>query len=97
MTYPHPEAVGSYGAGAVEWLEGTAGVKLRWFQKLALTRQLEHDANGDLVWLIVLLTTARQAGKSVLLRAGATWRLHQSELFGEEQTSFTHGQGPACL
>lgn len=86
MTAPHPDAVGSYGDDAVVFLRDVAGTELRWFQRLALTRQLEHDADGMLVWLVVLATTARQVGKSILLRGGATWRLHRAELFGEEQT-----------
>lgn len=85
MTVPHPDAAGSYGAGAVEWLQTVGGIKPRWWQALALTRQLEHDGDGRLVWLEVLDTTSRQSGKSVLLRAGAAWRLHQTGLFDEQQ------------
>ena len=97
MSAPHPTAVGSYGADAVAFLRDEAGMELRWFQELALTRQLEHDAEGTLVWLIVLLTTARQVGKSVGLRGGATWRLHQADLFGEEQTIMHTGKDlPVC-
>lgn len=84
MTVPHPDAVGSYGAEALEWLERN-GMTMRWWQALAIVRQLEHDAAGNLVWLEVLPTTSRQSGKSVLLRAGAAWRLHQTERFGEQQ------------
>ena len=97
MTAPHPDAVGSYGAGALEFLEAEAGIALRWWQRLALVRQLEHDADGLLVWITVLLTTSRQVGKSVLLRGGATWRLHQADLFGEEQTIMHTGKDlPVC-
>ena len=92
MTAPHPAAVGSYGAEAVEWLAERADIVCRWWQTLALVRQLEHDAQGELVWLTVLETTARQVGKSILLRGGATWRLHRSELFGEEQTVMHTGK-----
>jgi hypothetical protein len=97
MTAPHPAAVGSYGADAIEWLDRTAGITLRWWQSLVLTRMLEHDAAGVLVWLEVLLSTARQSGKSTLLRGGATWRLHQADLFGEEQTLLHTGKDlPVC-
>jgi hypothetical protein len=92
MTVPHPDAVGSYGAEAVGWLKANAGIDCRWWQHLALVRQLEHDADGVLVWLTALETTARQVGKSILLRGGATWRLHRSELFGEEQTIMHTGK-----
>ena len=94
---PAPRRRRLYGAEALEWLEREAGIDLRWFQRLTLTRQLEHDADGLLVWLIVLLTTSRQVGKSVLLRGGATWRLHQADLFGEEQTIMHTGKDlPVC-
>jgi hypothetical protein len=97
MTAPHPAAVGSYGPDAVEWLEAEAGVTLRWFQALTLVRQLEHDDDGVLVWLECLETTARQVGKSTLLRGGATWRLHQADRFGEEQTLLHTGKDlPVC-
>ncbi len=97
MTVPHPDAVGSYGAEAIEWLRDEARMDLRWFQGLALTRQLEHDEDGVLVWLILLLTTARQVGKSVVLRGGAMWRLHQAPRWGEEQTIMHTGKDlPVC-
>ncbi|HKY68605.1 MAG TPA: hypothetical protein VJM49_19625, partial [Acidimicrobiales bacterium] len=97
MTLPHHAAVGSYGAEAIEWLADEARIELRWFQELGLTRQLEHDDDGVLVWLIVLATTARQVGKSVWLRGGATWRLHQADRWGEEQTIMHTGKDlPVC-
>ena len=97
MTGPHPAAVGSYGPDAVEWLAQYAGITLRWFQALTLVRQLEHDADGVLVWLECLETTSRQVGKSTLLRGGATWRLHQADRFGEEQTLLHTGKDlPVC-
>ena len=97
MTVVHPAAVGSYGADAIGWLSEVAGMSLRWFQRLVLVRQLEHDDDGVLVWLEALETTARQVGKSTLLRGGATWRLHQAGLFGEEQTLLHTGKDlPVC-
>ena len=78
MTRPHPNAVDSYtGAEFIAWSEARSGRPLRWWQRLAATRLLEHDAAGALVWLWVLLSTARQVGKSVLLGELALWRLHQ--------------------
>jgi hypothetical protein len=97
MTAPHPAAVGSYGVDAIPWLRDVAEIDLRWFQRLALVRQLEHDDEGLLVWLTVLGTTARQVGKSIWLRGGATWRLHQAELFGEQQLIMHTGKDlPVC-
>lgn len=85
MTAPHPRAVGSYGAEFAAWSERRSGRPLRWWQRLAATRLLEHDAAGLLVWLTVLLTTSRQVGKSVLLGDLALWRIEQAERWGEPQ------------
>ena len=95
MSLPHPDAVGSYGAAAVAWIEQERGTHLRWWQQLVFYRLLEHDADGDLIWLEVFCSTARQVGKSVLLRELAVWRMHQSVLFGEEQTVLHTGSNIA--
>lgn len=92
MTVPHPDAVGSYGAEAIEWAYNHLGCDYRWWQKLALMRELEYDADGQLVWLNVLRTTARRAGKSVLLRGKGGWRLHQAGKFGKVQEILHTGQ-----
>jgi hypothetical protein len=97
MTAPHPDAVDSYGHAAIAWLRDEAGIDMRWWQQLALTRQLEHDDDGQLLWLAELLTTARQVGKSTLLRGAATWRIHQTDLLGEPQTVVHTGKDlPVC-
>jgi hypothetical protein len=58
----------------------------RWWQALAITRQLEHDADGKLVWREVVESAPRRAGKSVRLRISAVWRcMRGKELFGEPQ------------
>jgi hypothetical protein len=85
MSPPHPDAVGSWGADACAWAEFTLGRKARWWQRLALYRLLEHDADGVLVWVDAFVSTARQVGKSVLLGDLALWRLHQGDRFGEPQ------------
>jgi len=85
MSPVHPAAVGSYGVDAEEWIAAEVGVRLRWWQRLALRRQLEHDADGRLVWQTVLESTPRRAGKSTRLRAVALWRLDHPDLFGEPQ------------
>jgi hypothetical protein len=97
MTGPHPAAVGSYGPAAVAWLADVADIAPRWWQALVLSRQLEHDAQGRLVWLDVLVSTSRQSGKSTFLRATSTWRLHQAGQFGEPQTILHTGKDlPVC-
>ena len=50
MSGPHPRAVGSYGEEFRDWMLREYKVKLRWWQDLAATRQLEHDADGVLVF-----------------------------------------------
>jgi hypothetical protein len=97
MTVPHPNAVGSLGAEAIAWVRAEMGLDLRHWQRLDLTRRLEHDGDGNLVWPFVLLTTARQVGKSTTLRAGATWRIHQTARWGEAQTVVHTGKDlPVC-
>lgn len=97
MTAPHPLAVGSLGVEAIDWLSREAGIECRWWQRLVLVRQLEHDADGRLVWPEVLLSTSRQSGKSTALRAGAMWRIHQADRFGEPQTLLHTGKDlPVC-
>jgi hypothetical protein len=77
MTPPHPQAVGSLGPEFAQSAAERMGQPLRWWQELAATRLLEVDAEGRLVWPAVLLSTARQVGKSVLLRELLMWRLTQ--------------------
>ena len=85
MTVPHPRAVDSLGWGFIEWCEDRTGRPLRWWQRLVAVRVLEVDAAGALVWEAWILSTARQVGKSWLLRELCLWRMHQGERFGEPQ------------
>lgn len=98
MTRPHPAAVGSYGEQACSWIESTQRITLRWWQRLAITRQLEHDEQGQLVWRVVVESAPRRAGKSVRLRGVALWRLeHGAELFGEPQLVVHTGKDVAIV
>lgn len=85
MSPPHPRATGSYGPAAIEWAASQMKITYRWWQQLAICRQLEHDAAGDLVWREVVETGPRRIGKSVRLRGTALWRIDNAELFGETQ------------
>jgi hypothetical protein len=85
MSPPPADAVDSYGAAAVAWVEETQRITLRWWQALAITRQLEHRADGTLCHRSVVESTPRRAGKSVRIRALALWRLWHAEMFGETQ------------
>lgn len=85
MSGPHPRAVGSYGAECIAWAKSELGITLRWWQALAVTRQLEHDADGALVWREVIESGPRRIGKSVRLRVVALWRLANAHRIGEKQ------------
>src|SRR4029077_14866200 len=61
-------------------------------QQLVATRLLEVDADDRLVWETVLLSTARQGGKSWLLRALCWWRIERGERFGEPQDVMQTGK-----
>ena len=77
------------GGLAADWIDqcgilpGTA--VLRAWQRYVLERALEVNPDGSLRWPVVVVTTARQSGKSWLLRALMWWRLHQAERYGEPQ------------
>jgi hypothetical protein len=85
MTPPHPRAVASLGDDFAEFAADRMDGELRWWQQLAATRLLEVDAAGELVWPAALVLTARQVGKSTLLRELAIWRLLQADRYGEPQ------------
>jgi hypothetical protein len=85
MTVPHPDAVDSLLPEFEQWVHDRDGVRLRWWQRLVAARVLEVDADERLCWEAVVLTLARQLGKSLLLRELAMWRIHQHDRFGEPQ------------
>lgn len=93
------DAVGSYaaepcqidrccgGLTAIEWIEKAERKTLRWWQRLKVSRQLEHRDDGSLIHREILSSGPRRIGKSVSLRGVALWRMkHGYELFGETQT-----------
>ena len=86
MTPPHSTAVGSYGDVAERWIESELGMTLRWWQRFALRRQYEHDADGELVWSTVVESTPRRSGKSRRMFAVAMHRMADADWFGEPQT-----------
>lgn len=85
MSGPHPRATGSYGPECIAWAKRELGITLRWWQALAVTRQLEHDADGALVWREIVESGPRRIGKSVRLRVVALWRLANAHRFHETQ------------
>jgi phage terminase large subunit-like protein len=83
---PRPSDVGSsYGADAAAWIRLYLGIELFPWQRYALERILERRDDGSLRWRRVILTVARQSGKSVLSRGLCSWRLGAADLFGGPQ------------
>jgi len=101
MSAPHPRAVGSLGVEFEWWCRTHRGTALRWWQRLVARRLLEVDVDGRLVWGTLILTLARQLGKSLLLWLILSWRLHQGDRFGTRQLllhqSIAKGQAASVL
>lgn len=99
----HPEAVGSYGPAAIEWMEANVvergrPLRLRWWQRLAIVLQLQHREDGTLCWRVVVESGPRRIGKSVRLRGMALWRLqHGGLLFEPEQLVLHTGKDLAIV
>jgi hypothetical protein len=87
--------VGSYGPDAIEWIESTQNIRLRWWQCLAIVRQLEHREDGTLTHRVIVESAPRRAGKSVRVRGVALWRMAHPEVFGEVQTVIHTGSDVA--
>lgn len=87
MSAPHPRAVGSYGGECLAWARSELRLTPRWWQALAVYRQLEHDADGALVWREIVESGPRRIGKSTRLRVVAVWRSANAERIGEPQLS----------
>jgi hypothetical protein len=98
MSPVHSEAVGSYGPAAVDWIAKSLGIDLRWWQQLAVVRQLEFREDGSLCWPDVVESASRRVGKSVRLRAMALWRLAEAPaLFAEPQLAIHTGKDLAIV
>lgn len=80
------------GPDFIRFAEARSGRSLRWWQRLVATRLLEVDAAGELVWEGMVLSMARQLGKSWLLRELMLWRIHQADRFGEPQDCLHTGK-----
>lgn len=91
----HPEAVGSYGALAEDEGREALGVELRWFQRYAIRRLLEHRADGSLCWAEAFISAARQVGKSYLIQVFGLFRTRHPELFDTLWRSLTDDERAA--
>jgi hypothetical protein len=72
-----PLATGSFGPKVVKWAKRKLHMTLDPWQVYALHRMLEHDADMQLLASTVLLSVARQNGKSVIVRAVVGWILDE--------------------
>lgn len=73
---PLPEgAVGSWGPAVARFAERELGITLDLWQRWALNRALAYGADGRLLHRVYLISTARQNGKTALVRALIGWAL----------------------
>jgi hypothetical protein len=75
---PHSALVtGSFGPKVVQWAKRRLKLTMDQWQQYALWRALEHDADMQLLARTVLLSVARQNGKSVIVRAFVGWLMDE--------------------
>jgi hypothetical protein len=68
-----PLVVDSFGPRVTGWVKRRLGIVLDGWQQYALARALEHDADMQLLAHLILLSVARQNGKSVIVRSLVGW------------------------
>lgn len=75
---PKPRGVhGTYGAQVREWAIRRLGITPGPWQQYALDQALVYDRNGNLIRRNVLISSARQNGKSVIVRLLYGWVLDE--------------------
>jgi hypothetical protein len=77
-----PGVAGSYGPEVVQWAKRELGITFGRWQEYAIYKALRYDKNCDLIARTVLLSTARQNGKSVIVRAFYGWLLDIGRTIG---------------
>lgn len=83
---PEPRGVaGTYGDEVVRWTLRELGLTLGHWQAYAVRQILRHDKNGDLFARVALLSTARQNGKSLVVRSIIGWMLDE----GQDKPAFS--------
>lgn len=70
-----PGVVGSWGPDVEAYARATLGITLDRWQRRALNRALAFDATGRLVHRLYVVSTGRQNGKTLLVRALIGWAL----------------------
>jgi hypothetical protein len=91
----HPATVGTYGPAVIHWAERRrlhprASDGPRYWQRHALHRALEYDANGHLVWPVVIISAPRQQGKSWIERMVCGWRMDTGQARWHEEQAILH-------
>lgn len=74
-----PGVVGSYGPRVRKWAKRRLGITFGRWQAHAIDQALRYDKAGDVIARIILLSTARQNGKSVIVRALVGWMLEEGQ------------------
>jgi hypothetical protein len=76
-TPANPRIVGSYGTRATAWAKRELGIDVRGWQEYVIWNLLAYDSEGRLVYREGLVSTARQNGKSVIVRVIIGWILDE--------------------
>lgn len=110
-TLPFAQTIGSWGSEFEDWLEESRAdvtgrpIRMRWWQRFVIRLLLQYedvpDEDGELFRRPcaseVLMSCARQSGKSTLLRELITWKLQRPDLFGSDQTALLMARDlPVC-
>ena len=74
-----PGVAGTYGPRVRAWAARELGVILDGWQGYAVDQVMRHDERGDFIARVALLSTARQNGKSVIVRAIVGWMLDEGQ------------------
>lgn len=74
-----PGVVGTYGERVRKWAKARLGITLDPWQVHVLKKALRYDKNGDIIARVSLFSTARQNGKSVVVRAFYGWMLDEGQ------------------
>lgn len=74
-----PGVAGSYGPLVRGWAQRQLGLVFGRWQAYVTDRMLRHDAAGDLLARVALISTGRQNGKSVIVRGLFGWLLDEGQ------------------
>lgn len=76
---PDPPGVrGTYGDAVIRWAK-RKGITPGWWQSYIIRKALRYDRAGDVIARIILFSTGRQNGKSVIVRAITGWMLDEGQ------------------